>query len=176
MSKDTVSKIGSFIEQNKKPLMYIGGAIAVVVIGYAIVSRVNKGVSSFLTDKSKGASDFVKIPIDESKATISNEVANTYANQLYGAMSNVGVDSNLIYSILNKLQVKEDFLKVYNAFGKKSYVGVILGGSPSAADRAIGNYDDLDLVEWLHTEVWFIAHPSTYSLAKKTIANAGLTF
>lgn len=175
MSKETVSNIGNFISDNKKPLIYIGAAIAVVAIGYAVVSRVNKGIGSVFTDTSKGATSFSPISIDTSKSTISDSVANTYANQLYGAMNNVGLDSTLTYDILGKLQNKEDFLKVYNAFGRKSYVGVLLGGAPNAADKAIGNYDDLDLVQWLHNKIFMIVHPLTYSLAKKTIENAGLT-
>jgi hypothetical protein len=174
MSKDTVSNIGNFISDNKKPLLYIGGAIAVIVIGYAIVNRVTKGVGSVFTDKSTGATSFALLPVDESKATISDSLANTYANQLWGAMNTTGTDSSLIYNIVSKLQKKDDFLKVYNAFGRKSYVGVILGGSPNAADKLAGNYDDLDLVQWFNNEIgWF--NPLTYSLIKKTVANAGLT-
>jgi hypothetical protein len=174
MSKDTVSKIGSFISDNKKPLLYIGGAVVVVIIGYALVSKVTKGISTVFTDKSAGASNFLPISIDESKATISDSTANTYANQLWGAMNTVGTDSNLIYNIVGKLQKKDDFLKVYNAFGRKSYVGVILGGSPNAADKLAGNYDDLDLIQWFNKEIGW-ANPITYSLIRKTVENAGLT-
>jgi hypothetical protein len=175
MSKDTISGIGNFISDNKKPLLYIGGAIAVVVIGYAIVNRVTKGIGGVFIDKSTGASSFNAIPIDESKATISDEVASVYANQLFGAMNTVGTDSNTVYNIIDKLQKKDDFLKVYNAYGRKSYVGVLLGGSPNAADRLAGNYDDLDLVQWLNKEIGW-SNPLTYALVKKTVANAGLTF
>lgn len=175
MSNNVISKVGYFVNENKKPLLYIGGAIAVIVIGYAIISKVTKGVKGVFTDKSTGATSFSELPIDESKVTISNQVANTYANQLFGAMTTPGTDSSLIYSIMNKLQKKDDFLKVYNAFGRKSYNGIVLGGSPNVADKALGNYEDLDLIEWFNEELSWL-NPSTYSLVKKTVTNAGLAF
>lgn len=169
---EKLAKIGEFVNENKKPLLYLGGAVVVVVIGYAVVSKVSGGVSNLFKDKSIGASKFKPIKYDKSKSTISEEVADTYANQLYNAMkSTYGTDVDPIKAIMNKLQRKEDFIAVYNAFGVKSYGGL---GSPTIINYITG-FDDLDLIEWLKKEVgkWnFLVQ----SLIKKTVENAGFAY
>lgn len=169
--KNYIGQAGNFIQENKKPLMYVGGAIAIVVIGYAVVNRVKGGIGNIFTNKSIGASDFKPLEVDVTKVSISDAVANTYSNQLYNAMKDNGTDENTIYSVLEKLQKKDDFLKVYNTFGKKSYY---IDGEPTVSAWLFG-YKDLDLVEWLRNELGYSNLP-TYNLAKKTVTNAGLAF
>lgn len=172
--QDKLAKTGTFIANNKKPLLYVGGAVVLVVLGYAIVSRTKKGITSLFTDKSKGETPFEDVEIDDTKVTISDSIANNYANQLWGAMKNAGTDEDIIYSIMKKLEKKDDFRKVYNKFGKRSYVGFTVGGSPTALDKWLGVYDDLDLVQWLNEEVGYSNYP-TYSLIKKVVNNAGFS-
>jgi hypothetical protein len=172
--QDKLAKTGTFIANNKKPLLYVGGAVVIVIIGYSIVSRTKKGISSIFTDKSKGETPFEEVEIDDTKTTISNSVANAYANQLFGAMRNFGTDEDLIYAIMLKLQKKDDFRKVYNAYGKRSYVGKFVGGSPTKLDRLLGVYDDIDLIQWFNEEVGY-SNYKTYSLIKKVVNNAGFS-
>ena len=169
MESKFISKAGDFIANNKKPLIYIGGAIAIVAIGYAIIRKLQGGIGSFLTDKSVGAKEFVPVQIDVAKSTISDAIANNYANQLFNAMDGFGTNSDAIYDIINKLQQKEDFRKVYNSFGRKSYY---IDGSPTVS-AYIFDYNNLDLIEWLDKEVGY-SNPLTYNLIKKTIKNANL--
>jgi len=169
MESKFISKAGDFIANNKKPLIYIGGAIAIVAIGYAIIRKLQGGIGSFLTDKSVGAKEFVPVQVDIAKSTISDAIANNYANQLFNAMDGFGTNTDAIYDILNKLQQKEDFRKVYNSFGRKSYY---IDGSPTVSAYIFG-YNNLDLIEWLDKEVGW-SNPLTYNLIKKTIKNANL--
>ena len=169
MDSKFISKAGDFISNNKKPLLYVGGAIAIVAIGYSIIKKLQGGIGSFLTDKSVGAKDFIPVQVDSSKATISDSLANNYANQLFNAMDGFGTNSDAIYDIINKLQQKEDFRKVYNSFGRKSYY---IDGSPTVSAYIFG-YNNLDLIEWLDKEVGY-SNPLTYNLVKKTIKNANL--
>lgn len=171
MDSSAITKTGNFISENKKPLLYIGGALAIVIVGYAIVSKLKGGIGNFLKDTSKGQSTFIPIAIDPLKSTISDAIANTYANQLHNAMKDYGTDEETIYPILGKLENKEDFKKVYNAFGKRSYY---LYGEPTISSYAFG-YSDLDLVEWLKAEL-NISNPLTYLQAKKVVTNAGFAF
>lgn len=172
---DKLSKTGTFLANNKKPLLYVGGAVVLVVLGYAIISRTRKGIDKLFTDKSKGETPFEEAEVDVTKTTISDSMANTYANQLYGAMKNAGTNEDTIYAIFKKIEKKDDFRKVYNAYGRKSYVGRFVGGSPTALDKWLGNYDDFDLIEWLNLEVGYTNYP-TYSLVKKVVNNAGFVF
>jgi len=173
--KESIAKTGVFRVNNKKPLLYVGGAVVLVVLGYAIVSRTKKGIDRIFTDKSKGETPFEDAEVDDTKTTISNSMANTYANQLYSAMKNAGTNEDMIYAIFKKIEKKDDFRKVYNAFGRRSYVGKFVGGSPTALDKWLGNYDDFDLIEWLNEEVGYSNYP-TYSLVKKVVTNAGYVF
>lgn len=173
--KESIAKTGVFLVNNKKPLLYVGGAVVLVVLGYAIVSRTKKGIDSIFTDKSKGETPFEEAEVDDTKTTISNSLANTYANQLYSAMKNSGTNEDMIYAIFKKIEKKDDFRKVYNAFGRRSYVGKLVGGSPTALDKWLGNYDDFDLIEWLNEEVGYSNYP-TYTLIKKVVTNAGYVF
>jgi hypothetical protein len=170
MATNYISKTGDFIANNKKPLLYVGGAIAIVVVGYAIVKRLQGGISGFLKDTSIGATEFVPEKVDITKVTISDATASTYANQLWNSMKDMGTDTTMISAVLNKLQKKDDFLKVFNAFGRKSYY---LQGEPTLSAYLFG-YKNLDLVEWLNEEVGYLNYP-TYSLIQKTVKNAGLT-
>jgi hypothetical protein len=173
--KESIAKTGVFLVNNKKPLLYVGGAVVLVVLGYAIVSRTKKGIDKIFTDKSKGETPFEEAEVDDTKTTISNSLANTYANQLYSAMKNSGTNEDMIYAIFKKIEKKDDFRKVYNAYGRRSYVGKLVGGSPTALDKWLGNYDDFDLIEWLNEEVGYSNYP-TYSLVKKVVTNAGYVF
>jgi hypothetical protein len=170
MATNYLSKTGDFIANNKKPLLYVGGAIAIVVVGYAIVKKLQGGIGGFLKDTSVGATDFVPQSVDVTKVTISDATASTYANQLWNAMKDMGTDTSMISAVLNKLQKKDDFLKVFNAFGRKSYY---LQGEPTLSAYLFG-FKNLDLVEWFNKEVGYLNYP-TYSLIQKTVKNAGLT-
>jgi hypothetical protein len=168
-SKKFISKAGDFIATNKKPLLYVGGAILIVAIGYTIVKKFQGGFGSFLKDKSVGAKEFTPVKVDATKSTISNEEANNFANQLFNAMDNYGTNEDVIYDILNKLQKKDDFRKVYNAFGRKSYY---IDGSPTISAYIFG-YNNLDLIEWFNEEVGW-SNPLTKNLINKTVKNANL--
>jgi hypothetical protein len=170
MDNKFITKTGDFISTNKKPLLYIGGAIILVVAGFAIVNKFKKGLGGLFTDNSVGATQFMPIKIDSYKATISDEMANSYANQLFNAMKDAGTNSSIINSIFDKLSKKEDFLKVYNAFGIKSHG---YWGEPTLINYVSG-YDNYDLVQWLEAEVGN-SNPFTWSKVKRVVNNAGFS-
>ena len=120
------SKTGEFIATNKKPLLYIGGAIAVVIIGIAVVKRLKGGISG----ENISGGKFVEQDIDTEKTTISNQTAKNYAENLFEAFNYTwGTDKGIISTVFSKIK-PEDFKMVYNAFGKRSY-SAVNGGSPS---------------------------------------------
>ena len=65
-----------------------------------------KVIDSIFTDKSKGETPFEEAEVDDTKTTISNSLANTYANQLYSAMKNSGTNEDMIYAIFKKIEKK----------------------------------------------------------------------
>lgn len=157
MKKIDLSKVtsntGEFISNNKKSLLYIGGAIAVVVLGVALVRRLKGGISG---EKLSGGK-FVEQDIDTTKTTISSQTAKNYAESLFEAFNYTwGTDKGTIDAIFTKIK-PEDFKMIYNSFGKRSYSD-LNGGSPSdkiwLPDTWIGS-SKLDLIQWINKELEF---------------------
>jgi hypothetical protein len=145
----SLTKTGDFIGNNKKPLLYVGGAIAVVVIGYAIVKRLKGGI----TGESIKGGKFIEQEVDETKTTISDAQAKNYAENLFQAFNyTYGTDKGIIDSVFSRIN-PEDFKKVYNAYGKRSY-SAITGGTPSPL-TFFWNMENLDLIAWLNAELGF---------------------
>lgn len=143
----SLAKTGDFIGNNKKPLLYIGGAIAVVVIGYSVVKRLKGG----LTGQAIKGGKFIIQDIDETKTTISDTQAKNYAENLLQAFNyTFGTDKGIIDNVFSRLN-PEDFKKVYNAYGKRSYSG-LTGGTPSPLTY-LWNTENLDLIAWLNAEL-----------------------
>jgi hypothetical protein len=148
---NAVSKTGTFIQSNKKPLLYVGGAIAIVIIGLALVKRIKRGIAG----QNVVGGEYHEQAVDQTKTKISQATAQNYAENLFQAFNYTwGTDLATIKSIFSKIN-SEDFKMIYNAFGKRSYSG-INGGTPSGKiyglDYWVG-FNDLDLVGWLNAEL-----------------------
>lgn len=142
------SKTGEFIVTNKKPLLYIGGAIAVTILAVAVVRRLKGKIEG--RDISKGK--FVEQDIDLTKTTISVQTAKNYAEILFEAFNyDWGTDKSQVESVFSRIK-PEDFKLVYNAYGKRDY-GTLTGLSPTWAERAGGLYRSLDLIQWINEEL-----------------------
>lgn len=145
---EATSKTGEFIANNKKPLLYIGGAIAVTILAVSIVRRLKGKIEG--KDISKGK--FVEQDIDLTKTTISVQTAKNYAEILFEAFNyDWGTDKSQVESVFSRIK-PEDFKLVYNAYGKRDY-GTLTGLSPTWAERAGGLYRSLDLVQWINEEL-----------------------
>jgi len=167
---NAVSKTGTFIQANKKPLLYVGGAIAIVVIGLAIVNRIKKGIAG----QNILGGDYHEQAVDSTKTKISQATAQNYAENLFQAFNySWGTDLATIKAIFSKIN-SEDFKMIYNAFGKRSYSG-INGGTPSGKmyglDYWIG-FTDLDLIGWLNAELG-MADILTKAKVKPIVEGAG---
>lgn len=146
----SLKSAGNFVKENPKPLLYLGGTTIAVVLVYAIVKKWKKNISK--NNIKQGS--FINQEIDESKTTITNNVAKNYAESLFEAFNYTwGTDKSIINEVFSKI-TSEDFKKIYNAFGERSYNGLD-GGTPKAVNSIIGNYYQLDLVEWLNNELGF---------------------
>jgi hypothetical protein len=146
-----VSKAGTFVQNNKKPLLYVGGAIAIIVIGLAVVNRIKKAIAG----QNIVGGQYHEQAVDTAKTKISQTTAQNYAENLFDAFNYYwGTDLATIKSIFSKIN-SEDFKMIYNAFGKRSYSG-LNGGTPSGKIYGLDTYigfSDLDLVGWLNAEL-----------------------
>ena len=148
-----IKETGNFIKENPKPILWIGGSIAVVVIAIAVVKSFTKKI----TGKGIKAGVYSEQTIDNTKTTISVSTAKNYAENLFRAFNYTwGTDKGVIENVFNNIN-SEDFKMIYNAFGTRSY-SQLNGGTPSgnwlAPDTWIGN-EDIDLISWLNAELGF---------------------
>jgi hypothetical protein len=171
--KNTLSKTGTFIANNKKPLLYVGGAIAIVVIGLAVVKRVKGLVSG----QNVVGGSYHEQNVDKAKTKISEATAQNYAEQLFKAFNYYwGTDTTTIKNIFSKIN-SEDFKMIYNAFGQRTYSS-INGGTPSQSPIGLdnptifGKNPDLDLVGWLQEELGVLDYV-TKAKVKPIVEGAG---
>lgn len=147
---DIVSKTGNFIGNNKRPLLYIGGATILAVVAVAVVKKVNKQIKGTnpLTGK------LITQSVDQSKLSITGEQARNYAESLYSAFNYYwGTDKAIIATVFSKIN-SEDFKLIYNNFGIRSRD--FDGKAPTGIWKLLGQYDNLNLVEWLNEELGFL--------------------
>ena len=170
-----LSKTGTFIQNNKKPLLWVGGSIIAVIVAIAVVKRL-KGVISGQNVK---GSDYKDLVVDKTKTTISPEVAHNYAEQLYDAFNYYwGTDLATIKSVFSKIN-SEDFKQIYNAFGQRTY-STINGGKPSGSiigldnPTIFGSNPDLDLIGWFNKELGILDFV-TKNQIRPIIEGAGFT-
>lgn len=93
---------------------------------------------------SKNPPSMKQTVVNRSNLTISISDAALFANTLYGAMQNLGTDEDVIYSIIDKIQTKDDMLLVIKSFGMKKY---LWGGK----DNWFGQ--ETNLIGWLRAEL-----------------------
>lgn len=138
---------GSFIGNNKRPLLYIGGATILAVVAVAIVKRVNKQIKG----KNPLTGKLITQNVDQSKLSITPTQARNYAESLYEAFNYYwGTDKTIIDSVFSKIN-SEDFKLIYNNFGVRSRD--FDGKAPTGLWKLLGQYEDLNLVEWLNDEL-----------------------
>ena len=107
-------------------------------------------------------------------ATISNQQAKNFAQQLLDAM-NVkqpfwGTDEETIEAVFSQLTVGADFIKVYEAFGKKDYNGN--NSPPTGVWSSFDSYEPKDLVYWLKSEI--STADKAYKIVKERIESTGV--
>jgi hypothetical protein len=95
--------------------------------------------------------DIIKsIPVDISKATITNAQASIFAERLQKAMNPIsgfsadydGSDETAIFSVFAQMNNKQDAKMIYKAFGLRAYTS-----------NWILDNDRIDLIAWLHKEL-----------------------
>jgi len=119
------------------PVVAIG--VGILLIRRAIKKKANPDGTS-----SRVAPSIKDTVIQKENLTISTSDAALFANTLYGAMLDFGTDEKTIYSIMDKINTRDDMLLVIKTFGMKQY----LWGT-----RAAFLGQDYNLIGWLRFEL-----------------------
>lgn len=133
-----VNKAALIAKGIKYGLPVLGLGIGIYAIKKLLFKRNPDGTST------KEAPSIKDTVINRKNLTISVSDAALYANTLYGAMLDFGTDEKTIFSIIDKIQSKDDMLLVIKAFGMKQY----LWGT-----RAAFLGQDYNLIGWFKAEL-----------------------
>jgi hypothetical protein len=122
----------------------IGVPVVAIGVGFFLIRRAIKKKSNPDGTSSRIAPSLKDTVIQKENLTITPSDAALFANTLYGAMLDFGTDEKTIYSIMDKINTKDDMLLVIRTFGMKQY----LWGTRAAF---IGQ--DYNLIGWLRFEL-----------------------
>lgn len=151
-----LKSVGGFIATNKVSILYIGGGIMAVAIAIPLYKRVKKMLSTDV--ETARTFDYIgDIPVNTSNATITQNQAQIFSNQLVDAMSvSSGTDKSTIKSIFEKIKNKDDMSLLYKTFGVRKYSTINQGEASGVLwgvmENAFG-YVDYDLAGWLKEEL-----------------------
>lgn len=158
MAKNNIiAKTGNFIQANKTPLLYIGGAVFVLAVAIPLLRRFTT-VLGDKQSKARNPEDVVGgLEPNLDKTTITQNQASAMANQLVEAMSSFpDTDSDDIESVFDRIQNADDMKLLYKTFGVRPYSIVNRGEASNVLFGVIeklGGFKELDLIGWLNTEL-----------------------
>lgn len=165
--KNGLVVFGQFVVTNRKPIMYIGGAVVLLSVLPKLIRFIKPTNKPFFPNPNDG-NDGNQNTGNTSSATLTQAQANSLAEKLWNAMKNEWDDEQAIYDAFQQMQNNSDVVLVHNAFGLRPYVGNLglWGGAPTAPDRWLGNYDDLSLTEWLRNDTSRNDKSNSYDLGE----------
>ncbi len=174
MEKTKTNSIARTTEKavnNPKKTMYLVGGLVALLVGYRIYKAFNPSIDDTVNNVGNGSI---------SNATISQNTAANYAQQLLDAM-NVnrnsiflsGTDEKVISDVFDKIKNSDDFRLLFKAFGNKHYNGQ---NSPVEGLEILQTYQLRNLVYWLRSELNSFWDYSVYKKVKTVVEKAGFTF
>ncbi len=177
-AKKTVSKSIEVVKNNPIKVAYVIGGI----VGAVVIYKIAKGLTSSVDKIFNGDStidDVVKgTGGNTNKATISNQVAKNYAQQLLDAFNSkeplYGTDEDLVEAVFAKIVNGHDFLKIFKVFGMKDYNGN--NSPPQGFWSNFDSYEQRNLVYWLVKEIDPDDDRELFIKVKKKVESAGFVF
>ncbi|SEA12950.1 hypothetical protein [Bizionia paragorgiae] len=171
--KSAAKKTQNTITENPIQTVKVVGVIVGAYFIYKLVKTINKRI-----DETKIDNEVDGTGGNTNTATISNQLATNYAQQLLDAFNAkepfYGTDEEMIKSVFNKLKNGADFLKVYYAFGNKDYNGH--NSPPEGFWQYLDSYEKRNLIYWLKSEVDPKKDAELYTIIKNRIESAGFAF
>lgn len=171
-TETAVKKTGDYVSKNPKTTLYIVLGVGALILGYKVYKAINKKFGGDVDD------EVGHVGGETSNATITDQQATNFAQQLLDAM-NVnrnsvfagGTDEDTIEQVFDRLQNGDDFIKVFNAFGKKDYNGY---NSPVEGLEFIDAFEKRNLVYWLQSEISSFWDRTLYNKIKEIIDSTGV--
>lgn len=177
-AEKALKKTGSFLANNQKPLLYVGGAVLGIFVGY----KIYKGISDAINNVVKAPkTDYIEAPleIDESEVTISENKATLLAKTLLDAFNHQDfltmpdTDEEKIDAVFDEIKSGDDYKMVFKAFGRRPHTW---GGTPTSwVDKQLLSSEE-DLNFWLKNELDATYDKTLYEKVKSRAESAGMIF
>lgn len=173
---ESAKELGKAAQESPKTLIYVGLGVLVVVVGYKLIKGTSKKVDEIFDGDPDIDNQVNGTGGSTNKATISNQTAINLAQQLLDAMNAkspiYGTDNDTIDLVFDKLKNGDDYIKVYNAFGRKDYNGY--NSPPEGFWSILDSYEKRDLNYWLKSELSNFFEPTLYKKVKERIESTGV--
>lgn len=175
-AKDVGKKVSDNVKSNPIPYLKVGG----VVIGAFLIYKLVSGVADKISNPGDSNLDLEVDGTGGSTdgATISNALANNYAQTLLDAFNSkepmYGTDEAAVEAVFLKIKNSADFIKIFKAFGSKDYNGH--NSPPNGAWSWLDSYEKRNLVYWLRSEIDADDDAELYALVANVVNNAGFAF
>lgn len=103
------------VSLSKNPMLIIIWLIIIAVVIFGIYK-----FWDFIKDKITEYQATAGYDVNKSNLSFSQSEYISMSNQLYNAMDGAGTDEEIIYSVFNKIQTKDDYNQLVKTFGIKS--------------------------------------------------------
>ncbi|WP_299134563.1 hypothetical protein [uncultured Tenacibaculum sp.] len=179
-AKKAVKETGSFIAQNKKEILYVGGAILIGYVGYKIYKGISKGAEAVGDILENPEVDSIKtdLVVNPKNLTITNAQAEVFAKGLLDAFNHTilfgspSSDKEKINKIFDAIKTGDDFRLIHKTFGYRKRA---MGGTPTSytGKKLSKAYD---LTYWLKEEVPGWLNRSLYKKIEARFKTANIPF
>ena len=111
-----MNRFNKFLEDlSKNPMLLIMWILILIVASFGIYKLIR-----FIIDKISEYNATSGFNVQKENLTFSISEYNSMANQLFNAMDGAGTNEDIIFSVFNKIQTKDDYNQLIKSFGVRS--------------------------------------------------------
>ena len=111
-----MNKFNNFLEDlSKNPMLLIMWILILIVASFGVYKLIR-----FIIDKISEYNATSGFNVQKENLTFSISEYNSMANQLFNAMDGAGTNEDIIFSVFNKIQTKDDYNQLIKSFGVRS--------------------------------------------------------
>lgn len=111
-----MNKFNKFLEAlSRNPMLLIMWILILIVASFGVYKLIR-----FIIDKISEYNATSGFNVQKENLTFSISEYNSMANQLFNAMDGAGTTEDIIFSVFNKIQTKDDYNQLIKSFGVRS--------------------------------------------------------
>lgn len=111
-----MNRFNKFLEDlSKNPMLLIMWILILIVASFGVYKLIR-----FIIDKISEYNATSGFNVQKENLTFSISEYNSMANQLFNAMDGAGTNEDIIFSVFNKIQTKDDYNQLIKSFGVRS--------------------------------------------------------